>query len=283
MEPDLSRADSLSIFFPVYNDWGTVASMVILADRMARELTDDYEIIAVNDASPDHSGVILEELSRRIPNLRVVTHPVNKGYGGALQSGFRSATKDFIFYTDGDAQYDVRELLDLWKARDGADLVNGFKLRRSDPIHRKVIGTLYHHFVRFWFRLRIRDVDCDFRLIRRSIMDRFGLREESGLICVELVAKIHATGCRIHEVPVHHYHRMHGRSQFFNLRRVLRVLLGMTGLWWRIFVRKDLGAGLRTTGGAAGDGDGVGEEEGGPGDSAGPGGPGSPGKVQGHG
>jgi hypothetical protein len=95
--------------------------------------------------------------------------------------------------------------------------------------------------VKFWFRLRIRDVDCDFRLIRREIMDRFGLTEESGLICVELVTKIHVSGCRMREVPVHHFHRMHGRSQFFNISRVLRVLLGMAGLWWRIFVRRDLG------------------------------------------
>jgi glycosyltransferase involved in cell wall biosynthesis len=241
MEPtQAGTSDSLSIFFPVYNDWGTIASMVLLADRVARGLTDDYEILAVNDASPDHSSLILEELARKFPNFRAVTHHRNKGYGGALQSGLRNSTKDYIFYTDGDAQYDVRELVDLWKARERADLVNGYKIKRSDPLHRKVVGRLYHNFVKFWFRLRIRDVDCDFRLIRREILNRFDLTEESGLICVELVTKIHRAGCSIREVPVHHFHRMHGSSQFFNVRRVLRVLLGMIGLWWRIFVQHEL-------------------------------------------
>lgn len=232
--------DSLSIFFPVYGDWGTIASMVILADRVARDLTDDYEILAINDASPDHADIILEELAAKFPRFRAVTHERNKGYGGALRSGFGNSTKDFIFYTDGDAQYDVRELVDLWKTRHAADLVNGYKIRRSDPLHRKVVGRLYHNFVKFWFRLRIRDVDCDFRLIRREILESFDLTEDSGLICVELVTKIHRARCRIREVPVHHFHRVHGKSQFFNLRRVLRVLVGMVALWWRVFVQHEM-------------------------------------------
>jgi glycosyltransferase involved in cell wall biosynthesis len=230
-------SDGLSIFFPVYNDWGTVATMVVLADAVARQLTDDYEIIAVNDASPDHSQMILEELQRVYPRLRIIRHETNRGYGGALRSGFQAATKDFVFYTDGDAQYDVRELVGLWEARAEADLVNGYKIKRSDPVHRRIVGWAYHHFVAFWFRLRIRDVDCDFRLIRRSFLQNILLREDSGLICVELVTKLQRAGARIREVPVNHYHRMHGKSQFFNIRRVLRVLFGMAGLWWRIFVR----------------------------------------------
>jgi glycosyltransferase involved in cell wall biosynthesis len=242
MEPGRpSSSDSLSIFFPVYNDWGTIASLVVLADRIARGLTDDYEIIAVNDASPDHSKLILEELRAKYDRLRVVTHERNRGYGGALKSGFEAASKTHIFYTDGDAQYDVRELELLWRDREGADLVNGYKIRRGDPLHRKIVGRLYHHFIRFCFRLAVRDVDCDFRLVRRDVFRRFRLTEDSGLICVELMAKIHRTRCRIREVPVHHYHRLHGKSQFFNLRRVGRVFLGMAGLWWRIFVRRDMG------------------------------------------
>ncbi len=230
----MPRSDSLSIFFPAYNDWGTIASMVVLAHKVAAELTDDFEVIVVNDASPDHVSEILEELSPRFPRLRTVTHETNRGYGGALRSGFAASTKDYVFYTDGDAQYDVRELRLLWAERDGMDLVNGYKIRRSDPWYRAIIGRVYHHFVRFWFRIPIRDVDCDFRLIRRPILDRITLTENSGLICVEFLAKIAESGVRIREVPVHHFHRMHGRSQFFNFARVARVLLGMTGLWWRI-------------------------------------------------
>jgi len=236
----MHRSDSLSIFFPAYNDWGTIASMVVLAHKVAAELTDDFEVIVVNDASPDHVSEILEELAPRYPRLRAVTHDANRGYGGALRSGFASSTKEFIFYTDGDAQYDVRELRLLWARREETDLVNGYKIRRSDPWYRALIGRVYHHFVRFWFRIPIRDVDCDFRLIRRSVLDRITLTEDSGLICVEFLAKCARAGVRIREVPVHHFHRLHGKSQFFNVARVARVLLGMAGLWWRITVKKEV-------------------------------------------
>ncbi len=229
--------DSLSIFFPAYNDWGTIASMVTLAHRVARDLTTDFEVIVVNDASPDHVGLILDELRALYPDtFKVVTHERNRGYGGALRSGFAAASKDFIFYTDGDAQYDVRELAGLWARRDNADLVNGYKIRRSDPFYRAVVGRVYHHFTSILFRLPVRDVDCDFRLIRRTVFDRVGLTVDSGLICVELMARIAQGRFRIAQVPVRHYHRMHGRSQFFNIPRVARVVWGMGGLWWRIFV-----------------------------------------------
>lgn len=232
-----ARQDSLSIFFPAYGDWGTIATMVAIAHRTARKLTDDFEVIVINDASPDHVAEVLEEMQRVYPDtLRVVTHAKNKGYGGALKSGFAAATKDFVFYTDGDAQYDVRELELLWAKRANADLVNGYKIKRSDPFHRIIVGKSYHHFTRFIFRLPVKDVDCDFRLIRRYVFDVVQLEYDSGLICVELMTRIHHAGFRIEQVPVHHFHRMHGSSQFFNIPRVARVLFGMLGFWWKVFV-----------------------------------------------
>jgi len=236
---DTAGRESISVFFPAFNDWGTIASMVVLAFHVLDQLTDDHEVIVVNDASPDHTGLILEELQRRYPRLRCVRHEVNRGYGGAIRSGLAAARGDWIFYTDGDAQYDVRELALLWERRAGVDLVNGYKIRRSDPWYRAVIGRLYHHVVKALFRLPVRDVDCDFRLMRRAIFERIALTENSGLICVEMMAKMRLAGCRIAQVPVHHYHRMHGRSQFFNFRRVARVLVRMLGLWWRLIVRRE--------------------------------------------
>jgi len=230
---------SISVFFPAYNDWGTIASMIVLVVRTLEELTDDYEVIIVNDASPDHTHVILEELGQRYPCLRWIKHEFNRGYGGALRSGFAAARSQWIFYTDGDAQYDVRQLRDLWDRRSGVDLVNGYKIQRSDPWYRAVVGTLYHRLVKTLFRLPVRDVDCDFRLIRRHVFDRIALTEDSGLICTELMTKVHMAGFRIAEVPVHHYHRMHGKSQFFNFRRVARVFVRMVSLWWRLFIRKE--------------------------------------------
>ena len=239
--PSATGQDSLSIFFPAYNDWGTIASLVVLSDIVARELTDDYEIIVVNDCSPDHEQMILDDLGTRYPRLKVVKHEKNRGYGGALRSGFATASKDFVFYTDGDAQYDVRELKLLWEKRTGMDLVNGWKIERSDPLHRKIVGKCYQHFVRTLFGLKdIRDVDCDFRLIRRAVFERIELTKDSGLICVELATKIQHSGARIAEQPVHHYHRMHGKSQFFNFRRVGRVLWEMGFLWRDLILKKKI-------------------------------------------
>ena len=231
--------ESITAFFPAYNDWGTIASMVVLTSRVLAQLTEDYEVIVVNDASPDHVQEILEELSARYPRLRYIVHKENRGYGGALKSGFAAATKDWIFYTDGDAQYDVRELRLLWEQRLGADIVNGYKISRNDPWYRTVIGRLYHHFVTRLFRIPVRDVDCDFRLIRRDVMERIHLTEDSGLICVEMMTKLSRVTRRITQVPVHHFHRLHGKSQFFNFARVFRVFVQMLKLWWRLVVRHE--------------------------------------------
>ncbi len=227
-----SKPPGLSVFFPAYNDSGTIASMVIRAVQAAEALTPDYEVIVVNDGSADATAEIADELARTYPHVRVVHHPNNRGYGGALQTGFRSATKDWIFYTDGDAQYDPAEMAELWSHMTAdADMVNGYKISRSDPLHRIIIGRLYHHIVSLMFGLTVRDVDCDFRLMRRSIFDRIQLRKTSGVICLEMMKKIEDAGFRIVEVPVHHYHRAFGKSQFFNFRRIFKTGIDVLRLW----------------------------------------------------
>jgi glycosyltransferase involved in cell wall biosynthesis len=233
------KPSGLSVFFPAYNDSGTIASMVIRAVQAAAELTSDFEVIVVNDGSADATPQIVDELARTYPNVRVVHHPTNRGYGGALQTGFRSATKELIFYTDGDAQYDPAELAVLWKQMsDGVDLVNGYKISRSDPLHRIVIGRVYHHIVTMLFGLSVRDVDCDFRLMRRSIFEKINLEKTSGVICLEMMKKIHDGGFRLVEVPVHHYHRAFGKSQFFNFPRIVKTGVDVMRLWFELVVRR---------------------------------------------
>jgi glycosyltransferase involved in cell wall biosynthesis len=226
------------VFFPAYNDSGTIASLVITALKTARRLTPDFEIIIVDDGSADTTAEIADELARTYPEVRVVHHSRNRGYGGALRTGFATATRDLVFYTDGDAQYDPSEMGALWAAfSDDVDLVNGYKISRSDPLHRIIIGRIYHHTVRLLFGLRVRDVDCDFRLMRRTIFDRITLHKDSGVICLEMMKKIQDAGFRITEVPVHHYHRAYGRSQFFNIRRLFRTALDVARLWFVLVVR----------------------------------------------
>jgi glycosyltransferase involved in cell wall biosynthesis len=229
----------LSIFFPAYNDSGTIASLVITALRTARKLTPDFEVIVVNDGSADSTAEILDELARTYPEVRIVHHERNRGYGGALRSGFAAATRELVFYTDGDAQYDPAEMETLWRRfTDDVDLVNGYKISRSDPLHRIVIGRIYHHTVKILFGLTVRDVDCDFRMLRRSIFDRVRLEKNSGVICLEMMKKITDAGFRIAEVPVHHYHRAYGKSQFFNFPRLFRTAVDVFKLWVVLVVRR---------------------------------------------
>ncbi len=238
LESGMARAPSITAFFPCYNDGGTIASLVVLIDQTLRQITQDYEIIVIDDQSEDHSRTILDELAQRYDRFRVIKHDKNRGYGGALRSGFAAATKELIFYTDGDFQYDPSELRLLLPAlRDGVDVVNGYKVCRADPIHRKIIGRIYHWTMKLMFRFRIRDVDCDFRLIRRSALSAFTLEHNSGVICVEMVKKLQDAGCVFAEVPVSHYFRLYGKSQFFNLRRVFHVGVDILKLWWKLVVR----------------------------------------------
>ena len=238
----MTRPHSITAFFPAYNDGGTIPSMVLIALLTLRQVTDDYEVIVVNDGSGDYTADVLEELASRYPELRVIHHPQNRGYGAALRSGFAAASREWVFYTDGDAQYDPRELTALVDALDlegGVDVVNGYKITRHDPISRRIIGRLYHHFVRMAFGFKLRDVDCDFRLIRRSIFDEVELESDTGTICLEMVKKFQDAGYAFAEVPVHHYHRQYGISQFFNWRRLLRTARHLVILWWKLVVRKE--------------------------------------------
>jgi glycosyltransferase involved in cell wall biosynthesis len=240
MPPPPARAPGLSVFFPAYNDSGTIASLVISARQTAASLTDNFEVIVVDDGSADRTAQIVDELARTYADVKVVHHPRNRGYGAALRSGFAAATRELVFYTDGDAQYDPTEMAILWRAlRTDVDVVNGYKISRSDPFHRIVIGRLYHHFVKLLFGLTVRDVDCDFRLLRRSIFDRVSLETSSGVICLEMMKKIQDAGFTVAEVPVHHYHRVYGRSQFFNFRRLFKTAVDVAALWVALVIRRD--------------------------------------------
>jgi glycosyltransferase involved in cell wall biosynthesis len=231
-------ATGLSIFFPAYNDSGTIASLVITALRTVRTLTPDHEVIVVNDGSKDGTADILDELAALYPQVRVVHHESNRGYGGALRTGFATATRELVFYTDGDAQYDPAEMAALWRRFDDTvDLVNGYKISRSDPLHRVIIGRVYHHTVKLLFGLTVRDVDCDFRMMRRSIFEKVRLEKNSGVICLEMMKKITDAGFRIAEVPVHHYHRAYGKSQFFNFGRLYRTGIDVMKLWYALVVK----------------------------------------------
>ncbi len=229
----------LTIFFPCYNDGYTIGSMVVQARKTAKELTNEFEIIVIDDGSSDNSREVLEELKTIVPELKVIYHEKNRGYGGALISGIYGGEGEWIFYTDGDAQYDVRELKNLWEKKEGNDIVNGYKLKRHDPFYRIVIGEIYNRLMKWVFGIKIKDIDCDFRLMKRSLFDRIKLESQTGIICVEMIWKLQNTGAKFGEVAVSHYYRRHGRSQFFNIKRLFRVFVGLFKLYIKLIVKKD--------------------------------------------
>jgi glycosyltransferase involved in cell wall biosynthesis len=228
---------SITAFFPALNDEATIAQMITDALATLPTLTDDYEILAIDDGSTDKTAAVLDELARRHSRVRVIHHPRNLGYGAALASGFHNARKELIFYTDGDAQYDVRELTRLIPLMTAeVAVVNGYKIERADARHRVVLGEIYNRLARWLFRLPIRDVDCDFRLLRRDAIQRIALGSTSGVVCTEMIYKLRRAGCRFAEVGVHHLPRRHGQSQFFTFRRVTRTAFDFFVLWAKLVV-----------------------------------------------
>ena len=228
--------ESISAVFPAYNDAPTIAGLIDKTYWLLRDTGRDFEIVVVDDGSRDQTAHVLQECRGRYGSLlRVVQHEVNRGYGAALRSGFDAATKELVFYTDGDGQYDPAELpLLLEKLTPEIGLVNGYKIKRHDPLYRIVVGKAYNAFVRVAFQLQVRDVDCDFRLIRRTLLKEAHLESDSGVICVEIINSLQRLGCRMTEAPVHHYPRAAGRSQFFRFRAVTETLVQLV----RLFIRK---------------------------------------------
>jgi glycosyltransferase involved in cell wall biosynthesis len=234
----MTAVRSVSAVFPCYNDERSIAKLVDDAHAALAPLVDEVEVIVVNDGSADGSREVLDALAINRPWFTPIHHAQNGGYGAALRTGFAAARHDWIFYTDGDAQYDACEAAELVPlATDDVDIVQGYKVGRGDSWYRKVIGRTYHHIVRVLFGLRIRDTDCDFRLFRRSILIDRPLTSDTGVICVELMHTMHKANARFVEVPVHHYFRPHGKSQFFRIPAVARSARQLVSLWWRVVVR----------------------------------------------
>jgi glycosyltransferase involved in cell wall biosynthesis len=229
---------SVSAIFPCYNDETTIGGLVDDAHAALSPLVADVEVIVVNDGSADDSRATLDSLAEDRPWLRVIHHDKNGGYGQALLSGFDAAKHEWIFYTDGDAQYDASEAALLVPlATDDIDVVQGYKIGRGDSWHRKVIGRVYHHIVKRLFNLKVRDTDCDFRLFRRQLIIDRPLTSSTGVICVEMMRSFDRAGARFVEIPVHHYFRPSGKSQFFRLPAIARSARQLLALWWHMVIR----------------------------------------------
>jgi glycosyltransferase involved in cell wall biosynthesis len=227
-------APSISVFFPCYNEQDNVARTVENALAVLRKLGADFEVIIVDDGSSDETARIADGLAARQSAVTVVHHPTNLGYGAALQSGFKAATKQLIFYTDGDGQFDIAEMPPLLPLMDQYDIVSCYRLNRRDSIIRKINAWCWTKLVCLLFGLKIRDIDCAFKLYKSEIFKDMKLQSAGALIDAEILARAARKGYTITQKPVHHYPRTAGKQTGANLRVILRAFKELFRLYGRI-------------------------------------------------
>jgi glycosyltransferase involved in cell wall biosynthesis len=221
--PDAPNKYSLSIFFPCYNEEYSIETLVGKTVETASSITSDYEIIIVNDGSSDKTGQIAEKLAEQIEQVRVVHHQTNSGYGAALQTGFKAATKELVFYTDGDGQFDIGELPNLLPLIAECDIVSGYRINRQDGFIRKLNALCWGTLVCILFKMRIRDIDGAFKLYKRQIFDNIEMQSTGALIDTEILARALRKGYTIKQIGVKHYPRMAGTQTGANLSVILRA------------------------------------------------------------
>jgi len=214
---------SISVFFPCYNEQDNIVRVVQQALAALEKLKADFEVIIVDDGSSDRTGQIADELAGQNSRIKVVHHRTNLGYGAALQSGFKAATKKLVFYTDGDGQFDIAEMLPLLGLMEQYDIVSCYRLNRQDNLIRKINGWGWTKLVCLLFGMRVRDIDCAFKLYKREIFDNIKLVSTGALIDAEILARAVRKGYRLTQRGIHHYPRTAGSQTGANFRVIFRA------------------------------------------------------------
>ena len=220
-EPSIGA--SVSVFFPCYNERENMESLVFEAVNVLDTIGREYEIILVNDGSRDGTGKLADALAAKCPAVRVIHHPENRGYGAALQSGFRAAAKELVFYTDGDHQFDLKELAGILPLIEQYDIVSCYRLNRQEGLLRKINAYCWTRLVCHLFDLKLRDIDCAFKLYKRKIFDDIEMCSTGALIDTEILARALRKGYTITQVGVHHYPRRAGASTGANPAVILKA------------------------------------------------------------
>lgn len=219
----LASSISISGFFPCYNEEANVERTTLAVHKALRRVSDEFEVIIVNDGSKDRTGEIADRLAAEHSHVRAVHNNPNQGYGGALQRGFRSAQKEWVFYTDGDGQFDPEEIDKLLPLLDRYDIVSAYRLDRKDSFIRKVNAFCWTTLVNVVFGLWLRDIDCAFKLFPRKLFDEIDMKSRGALIDTEVLARAKRLGYRIGQVGVHHFPRQAGTQTGANLRVIARA------------------------------------------------------------
>lgn len=221
---------SLSIFFPAYRDENTVDPLTRACVEVARELTDDFEILIVDDKSPDRTGEVADRMAREFKEVRVIHHAVNEGVGRAMIDGFTHAKKDYVFYTDGDFQYDMKELWLLAKHVKNYEVIVGYRLQRAEGFKRVFTSRCFHLLIFILFGIHYRDIDCSFKLVHRKFLNQVTFHTKSALVDPELLINAKRLKFPVKEIGVRHYPRRFGASQCLRIKLIVSMITDMVRL-----------------------------------------------------
>jgi glycosyltransferase involved in cell wall biosynthesis len=224
----------ISLVLPAHNEEPNIRAVVEEASRVLPTAFSDYEVIVVNDGSKDRTLEIAQALASENSHVRVVNHPVNKGYGAALTSGFNAATGDFIMFMDSDRQFDINDIHRLTPYVEDYDIVAGYRIKRNDPAHRLLNAKIFGLAVRLLFDINIKDIDCAFKVMRSDVLRGINLESPGALINTEILAKAKVQGCSLTQVGVNHYPRLEGEQSGASIKVVFRAFWEMVRLWWRM-------------------------------------------------
>jgi dolichol-phosphate mannosyltransferase len=229
-------ARELSVVLPAYNEQETLRTVVDGAVEALEPLVGDFEIIVVDDGSTDGTNELLRELiEANRPRVRGLVHAHNRGYGAAIKTGFEAARKELIFYTDADGQFDVSDLSHFIPLIDEYDVVVGFRVYRYDTVVRSMLSWVYNLLVRILFRVKVRDVDCAFKLFRREVLEAITIESDDFFVDAELVAKTRRWNFRLLEKGVRHYPRLAGETTV-RASHIPQTLKRIAVMWRRIYM-----------------------------------------------
>jgi glycosyltransferase involved in cell wall biosynthesis len=227
---------SLSVFFPAYNEVRAVGGLVEKSVNALEQLgIEDYELIIVDDGGTDGTGELADRLAKQQPRLKVVHHKTNLGYGAALSSGFEAATKEWVCFTDGDGQFDLRDLRVMLPEADKYQAVLGYRRQRSDHIVRKLNAWMWSVVVWLVIGVKVKDLDCGFKLVKRSlIQDILPFESKGAAVSAEILLRLKAKGAAYGQVPVEHYPRVGGSPTGANPKVILRAIGELAALRRRL-------------------------------------------------
>jgi len=216
----------LSVVLPAYNEEKNIKKVVDSILKFIPSLVEKYEIIIVNDGSKDDTGKLVDELAKNCREIVPLHHTQNRGYGAALTTGFKKAKGDFIFFTDADGQFDIKELPKLLSLiKEGADIACGYRKERADPLFRRINAGIYNLLIRVIFGLKVKDIDCAFKLFKRKIIEEINLESSGAFVSAEFLILAKKRGYVIKQVGVSHFPRIEGKQTGNNLKVVLKAFL----------------------------------------------------------